>query len=80
MEKYQFSSKPRRKSMRQGWRKLMVDTNLKQKFPSGENFNIVMNVNCLNHVKNDLACKNKWGSLVGDFKKIYDYMVNTKHN
>ncbi len=52
----------------------MVDTNLKQKFQSGENSNIVMNV------KNDPTCKNNWGSLVGDFKKIYDYMVDTGHN
>jgi hypothetical protein len=41
---------------------------------------IVKIVGCSNHVINDPTCKNKWGSLVGAFKNIYDYMVVTKHN
>jgi hypothetical protein len=40
----------------------------------------VKSVGCSNHVRNDPACKNKWRSLVGNFKKIYDYMAITKHN
>ncbi len=37
-------------------------------------------VGCSNLVINDPTCQKKWWCLVGDFKKIYDYMVITKHN
>ncbi len=40
----------------------------------------VMNVGCSIHLRNGPACKNKWSSLFGDFKKIYDYMTSTVHN
>jgi hypothetical protein len=40
----------------------------------------VMNVECSNQLKNGVACKDKWGSLVGDFKKICDYKASIKNN
>jgi hypothetical protein len=32
------------------------------------------------HTTNDLACKEKWGLIIGDFKKVVDYMLGTSHN
>jgi hypothetical protein len=40
----------------------------------------VMDVGHSIHLRNGPACKNKWGSLFGDFKKIYDYMASTGNN
>ncbi len=40
----------------------------------------VINARCSNQFKNRAACKDKWGSNVGDFKKIYDYKVGIKNN
>jgi hypothetical protein len=40
----------------------------------------VMNVGHSLHLRNSPACKNKWGSLFGDFKKNYDYMASTGYN
>jgi hypothetical protein len=40
----------------------------------------VINARRSNQFKNRATCKDKWGSNVGDFKKIYDYKVGTKNN
>jgi hypothetical protein len=40
----------------------------------------MMTNKCLTHHKNNLLCKDKWGVILGKFKKIYDCMVRTKHN
>lgn len=40
----------------------------------------VINARHSNQFKNRVACKDKWGSYVRDFKKIYDYIIGTKNN
>ncbi len=30
--------------------------------------------------KNDMACKDKWGDVYGDFKHMFDYMTRTINN
>jgi len=32
------------------------------------------------HIRNDIACKDKWGLIIGVFKKVVDYMSRTSHN
>ncbi len=32
------------------------------------------------HMKNGFAYKDKWGSILKEFKKIFDYMFRTWHN
>ncbi len=39
-----------------------------------------MNVSCSMHVKNGLACKDKWNMIASDFKKIFDFMVCIRQN
>jgi hypothetical protein len=39
-----------------------------------------MKVGCSTHMKNNMTCKNKWGAIVGDFKKKNDYNARTRHN
>jgi hypothetical protein len=41
---------------------------------------IVMVPSFSQHMKNGLACKDKWGSIFKEFKKIFDYMSRTWHN
>jgi hypothetical protein len=38
----------------------------------------VMNVGCSNQLKNEVVHKDKWGFLVGDFKKIKHALETTK--
>jgi hypothetical protein len=33
----------------------------------------VMNARCSTHVRNSVACKNKWGLITKEFKEIFDY-------
>jgi hypothetical protein len=40
----------------------------------------VMNVSNSTHFKNGLTYKNKWVSVFGDFKKVYDYVANIGKN
>jgi hypothetical protein len=40
----------------------------------------MMTNKCLAHHKSSPLCKDKWGVILGKFKKIYDYMVRTEHN
>lgn len=39
-----------------------------------------MITSCFEHMKNGLACKNKWGTISKEFKEIFDYMLRTKDN
>jgi hypothetical protein len=32
------------------------------------------------HTKKRPACKDKWGIISGDFKKVFSYMLQTTHN
>jgi hypothetical protein len=36
---------------------------------------VVMNVDLLLHMRNDLACKDKQGSIFGKFNKIFDHIL-----
>ncbi len=40
----------------------------------------VMNLGSAIHFKNGPMCKDKWCSIFGDSKKIYNYMAGTAHN
>jgi hypothetical protein len=40
-------------------------------------FAVVMNVDLSLHMKNGLACKDKWGSIYGKFKKIFNHISRT---
>ncbi len=33
-----------------------------------------MQFGCSQHMRNGLTCKDKWGTIVGKFKKIFDHM------
>lgn len=35
---------------------------------------------CSTHMHNNLACKDKRGTIVGELKKIYDYKVGIRHD
>jgi hypothetical protein len=39
-----------------------------------------MNVDNSTHLKNDLACKDKWNAIIGELKKIHDYNARTRKN
>ncbi len=41
---------------------------------------VVMNVNFSLHMRNGLACKDKWGSIYGRFKKISNHISRTSWN
>ncbi len=41
---------------------------------------IIMILGYSTHVKNGLACKDKWSSIFKIFQKIYDYIASTRHN
>jgi len=43
-------------------------------------FTTIMITSCFEHMKNGLACKNKWGTMSKEFKEIFDYMLRTKDN
>jgi hypothetical protein len=54
--------------------------NIEKKSPKGEG--VVLNgsfglMSILQHMRNDLTCKGKWGSIVRKFKKVFDYMFRT---
>jgi hypothetical protein len=40
----------------------------------------VMSLRSVSHVKNGPMCKDKWCSIFGNSKRIYDYMARIKHN
>jgi hypothetical protein len=40
----------------------------------------VMNASFSIQLRNDVTWKDKWGALVGDFKKIYDYKTGAGNN
>jgi hypothetical protein len=40
----------------------------------------VMSLGSTIHLKNGPMCKDKWCSIFGDSKKIYNYMASTRHN
>ncbi len=68
--------------MKQDWWKWMVDTNLKQQFPNKEKcwwFSLTQVVQIMREFVQNFKDYN-WGSLASDFKKIYDYMANIRHN
>jgi hypothetical protein len=39
-----------------------------------------MNASFPTQLQNGITCKNKWGALIGDFKKIYDYKIGIGNN
>jgi len=39
-----------------------------------------MNVRFSIQMKNGVACKDKWGVIAGNFKKIYDYKLKIGNN
>jgi hypothetical protein len=39
-----------------------------------------MNVGCSTHVRNSLACKDKWSMIASNFKNIFDFMVHIGQN
>jgi hypothetical protein len=39
-----------------------------------------MNVGFSIQMRNGIACKDKWGIITGDFKKIYDYKLRIGNN
>jgi hypothetical protein len=39
-----------------------------------------MNATFSIQIRNGVACKNKWGAIASDFKKIYDYTLGTGNN
>ncbi len=41
---------------------------------------VVMNACCFYHMQNDLAYKDKWESILGNFKWIFDYMSRIGHD
>jgi hypothetical protein len=41
---------------------------------------MVMNANLSLHMKNDSAYKNKWGSILKEFKKSFDHMSGIRQN
>jgi hypothetical protein len=43
-------------------------------------FIIVMVAGHYQHTRNGPLCKDKWGLLTGDFKKIVNYMLGISHN
>jgi hypothetical protein len=45
-----------------------------------ENYSLMMAFNHSAHVKNMLACKEKWMRLYIMYKQIRDYTIGTRHN
>jgi len=43
-------------------------------------FEVVMSASFSQYLRNGLAYKNKWGSILGDFKKLFNYMLGIGHN
>ncbi len=41
---------------------------------------MVMNVDISLHMKNGLACKDKWGSIFGEFNKIFNHISRISQN
>jgi hypothetical protein len=39
-----------------------------------------MNVDNSTHLKNGLACKDKWSAIIGKLKNIHDYNARTRNN
>jgi dUTPase len=40
----------------------------------------VIKSRCSPYMKNALTYKNKWGTINGDFKQIFNYMIGIRHN
>jgi hypothetical protein len=70
-----FMKSKRYKNLSQSWHvKLVLDHCCQLE----KNSYVVMFVDCFQHLKSGLACKNKWTSILGELKKI-DYIYNIIH-
>ncbi len=45
-----------------------------------KSFVILMSVGFFEHMRNNPTCKDKWGVIFGNFKKIFDHWLGTWQN